>query len=317
MDNGPPTAEPLNGQWFAAEGQLDSYQAITARTLGETPLMLTQVGRNSPGFGRTVPNSYTDAYLCTLLLGRWTDADLWLDGRHLRQHAQEPDSFGIFDLRRCWEAELLEPFRALHFYLPMQLFEELADEMELPQVETLSTAPDRLRRDEIVLGLARALFLALKEPAQVSQLFSEHVSTAICLHLVRVYGGMHLPQPRATGGLAPWQERRAKEFMLERIAGNPSLKEVAQACGMSPRHFARAFKATTGMPPHRWLLGRRTALARRLLEHCDDPLSVIAIKCGFADQSHMNRVFHRVSGNTPGSWRRMRHVSNRRFEGDG
>lgn len=311
------TAETLNGPWFAAEGQLDSYHAIAARTLGEAPLILTEVGRKSPGFGRTVPNSYTDAYLCSLLLGRWADADLWLDGRRLRQHAQEPDSFGIFDLRRCWEAELLEPFRALHFYLPIQLFEELADEMELPRLETIWTPPDQLRRDEIVLGLASALHLALQRPAQVSQLFSEHVSTAICLHLVRHYGGMQLSPLRASGGLAPWQQRRAKEFMLERIAGNPSLNEVAQACGMSPRHFARGFKASTGIPPHRWLLGRRIALARRLLEHCDDPLSVIAMKCGFADQSHMNRVFHRFSGNSPGSWRRMQHVSNRRFEGDG
>ena len=65
-------------------------------------------------------------------------------------------------------------------------------------------------------------------------------------------------EPRLVkGGLAPWQERRAKEMLVADLAGATPLAEMATACGLSPGHFARAFRRSTGLAPHAWLLKAR------------------------------------------------------------
>jgi AraC-like DNA-binding protein len=106
------------------------------------------------------------------------------------------------------------------------------------------------------------------------------------------------------GGLAPWQVRRAKQIMSENLTGWVALEEVAQACRLSKSHFGRAFKATTGRSPHRWLLEYRVEHAKRLLTDSDDTLADIASRCGFADQSHFAKVFCRLVGVPPRPWRR-------------
>src|SRR5918998_2734887 len=126
------------------------------------------------------------------------------------------------------------------------------------------------------------------------------------MHLAQPYGGLKQPPERVRGGLAPWQERRAKEMLLDNLPEDRPLSDLAEACGMSVRHLARAFKATTGLPPHRWLLRRRVERAKELLEGTHESLSGIALACGFADQSHLTRVFQALAGSSPGAWRRQR-----------
>jgi AraC family transcriptional regulator len=110
------------------------------------------------------------------------------------------------------------------------------------------------------------------------------------------------PFPR--GGLAPWQERRAKELLLANIATDLSLAEVARQCRLSRGHFSKAFKQSTGASPHAWFTSQRVATAQALLRDTDRPLAEIALACGFGDQSHLTRVFHKRVGVSPGAWRR-------------
>jgi AraC-like DNA-binding protein len=105
-------------------------------------------------------------------------------------------------------------------------------------------------------------------------------------------------------GLAAWQLRRAKEMLLADISGHLPLSELATACRLSVSHFLRAFRASTGTPPRRWLIAQRVNNAQKLLAQSEVPLSEIAYTCGFADQSHFSRVFARISGTTPSVWRR-------------
>jgi AraC family transcriptional regulator len=76
--------------------------------------------------------------------------------------------------------------------------------------------------------------------------------------------------------------------------------------GFQEGHFARAFAINVGRPPHQWLLDQRVNLARQLLGHSELSISEIAVRCGFADQSHFTRVFSAKVGLTPGRWRRIR-----------
>ena len=79
--------------------------------------------------------------------------------------------------------------------------------------------------------------------------------------------------------------------------------ELAALCRLSASRFAHAFKASIGVAPHRWLLQRRIERAKSLLKDSGEPLADIALRCGFADQSHFTRVFKRREGASPGVWR--------------
>jgi AraC-like DNA-binding protein len=118
--------------------------------------------------------------------------------------------------------------------------------------------------------------------------------------------GMRVVARPIHGGLAPWQERRAKELLSANLDGNVSLTEVARECGLSISHFSRAFRQSTGMAPHRWLIQRRVEAAKELLRDASSlTLLDIALRCGFANQSHFTRTFAGVVGSSPGSWRRQ------------
>ena len=82
--------------------------------------------------------------------------------------------------------------------------------------------------------------------------------------------------------------------MRGRLDGDISLAELANECRWSRSHFGRAFRKTTGHPPHAWLLRRRVEDAERLLVESETPISEIALACGFADQSHLTKVFSKV-----------------------
>src|SRR5262249_54273756 len=108
----------------------------------------------------------------------------------------------------------------------------------------------------------------------------------------------------ARGGLAPWQERRAKQYMMARLREDVSLAQMAAECSLSPSHFSRAFRQTTGRAPYRWLLEGRVEHAKELLRESEVTLADTALACGFADQSHFTRMFSQIVGISPGAWRR-------------
>lgn len=123
---------------------------------------------------------------------------------------------------------------------------------------------------------------------------------------VPTLGVDEMDPPPARGGLAPWQERRAKELMSTHLARQIPLALVAGECRLSVSHFARSFKQCTGKPPHRWLLENRVERAKELLLDPEVSLAEVALDCGFSDQSHFTRVFSRTVGTSPGTWRRLR-----------
>jgi AraC family transcriptional regulator len=105
------------------------------------------------------------------------------------------------------------------------------------------------------------------------------------------------------GGLAPWQERRAKEMIASNLDGVP-VQELARECRLSRAHFSRAFRRSVGVTPHNWLIEQRIVLSKKKLR--DDRLSLadVGVECGFSDHAHFTRHFARIVGVTPSAWRR-------------
>src|SRR3984893_9078554 len=158
--------------------------------------------------------------------------------------------------------------------------------------------------DPVVRHLRPCLQTARARPSEMCSSCLDHLETAVQAYLRHTRSVIPLSPPAMRGGLAPWQSRRAQEMMRSRLDEAVPLAELAQALSLSPSHFARAFKQTTGQPPHRWLMEQRIDKAKQLLIGTTLSLGEIALVCGFADQSHLTRLFSRVTHSSPGAWRR-------------
>ena len=110
-----------------------------------------------------------------------------------------------------------------------------------------------------------------------------------------------------SGGLAPVARRRVCEYIDSHLEENIRLETLANTAKLSLSHFARAFRDTLGVPPHRYVLQQRIDRAREMLIRTEVPLSEIAVRTGFADQSHFARHFHRWVGIAPSAFRRAAH----------
>jgi AraC-like DNA-binding protein len=131
--------------------------------------------------------------------------------------------------------------------------------------------------------------------------FVEALTAALSRQLV-VHAGVRRPRAEpARGGLSPAARRRVLELIDAKLDGQLSVGTLAREAGLSPAHFARAFKESLGHPPHRVLLSRRLERARHMLEGCGAQLSDVAARAGFADQAHLTRHFKRRFGVTPGA----------------
>jgi AraC family transcriptional regulator len=206
---------------------------------------------------------------------------------------------------------LPNPFDALVVYVTQDSLDEIAYDHQVPRVERMVW--EYGAQDPVVLHLGQTLLASLERPLHASKIFVDHVLQALKCHLVCAYGGVTLSSAQFRGGLSPWQMRTASNFLEAHLDGNISLQHVAQACELSVSHFARAFKTTFRKPPHHWLTERRVEKAQDLMMNSHLPLAEIAIRCGFGDQSALNRSFKRVHGVSPGIWRRRTNRSSSRL----
>ncbi|WP_170064187.1 helix-turn-helix domain-containing protein [Halomonas heilongjiangensis] len=107
------------------------------------------------------------------------------------------------------------------------------------------------------------------------------------------------------GGLADWQVRRLEAYIDAHLDETIHVRDLAAIARLSLGHFAHAFKQAFGEPPLAHVTHRRLELACARMLAGDEPLSRIAQECGFCDQSHFTRHFHRAMGMAPQRWRRL------------
>jgi AraC-like DNA-binding protein len=121
----------------------------------------------------------------------------------------------------------------------------------------------------------------------------------------------------AHGYLAPWQTRRAIEFVEANLDGTIRVEDLAEVTRLSASYFSKAFRLDFGEPPYAYILRRRIERAQEMMLMTDESLASIAITCGLADQPHLTRLFHRIVGMSPASWRRSRRSSSSQASGSG
>lgn len=158
--------------------------------------------------------------------------------------------------------------------------------------------------DNVILHVRRAM----------QYVESDHQAALQCLHFASMLLGADAQQSGANapvvlsgfqpGGLARWQARRALAYIEENLESKLATRELAALVSFSRSHFSRAFKRSLGLPPMEYVAKRRVERAKLMMISTGEQLTEIALACGFADQSHLNRSFRRLVGMSPGLWRR-------------
>ncbi len=132
----------------------------------------------------------------------------------------------------------------------------------------------------------------------------ESLANILAVHLIRYIFGLRRPATLRDGVLPRRKLATIVDYIMANLDGSPTLEQMAALVDLSPYHFARQFKAATGLPPHQFLIARRVEQAQQLL--CGRgrlSLSDAAIRAGFSDQSQLSLHFKRIVGVTPGQFR--------------
>ncbi len=241
-------------------------------------------------------------YMVVLQLADIPTIEQFLGNRSVSRGSYPVGGVSVLSLEERPTIYLRNPFDSLVFHITQASLDEVAACHRVPRVDRLSWLFGH--PDPVVHHLGQVLLATLDQQNHASRFFVDHVMHALRCHFVCNYGGITLGERAVQGGLSSLQMRKATEFLNTHLDGDVDLQQVAAVCDLSLSHFARAFRQTYGKPPYRWLIERRIDKAKDLLMNTRLPLSDIAVRCGFTDQSGFNRSFKRMYGVTPGIWRR-------------
>jgi AraC family transcriptional regulator len=135
-------------------------------------------------------------------------------------------------------------------------------------------------------------------------LLAESFATVLAVQLIRHITGPRWELASADGVLPRYRLRMVIEYIMENLGGGPTLEQMAAVAHLSPYHFARQFKAATGLAPHQYVITRRVERAQHLLRTDGElGLGEVAFRSGFANQSHFCSHFKRIVGVTPRQFR--------------
>jgi AraC family transcriptional regulator len=268
----------------------DTLLAPAAPTLAAAPLPLTvRIARGGAGF---MPHAHADD-IRVVVPETW--ARVAVDPRHEGDVLQAPHV--------C----VVAPGHALHLAVDAgaQAIVIAVDGMHCEEraIRVLGR-PSPLRgiaigEDPALRDLAASLHSSVTDHTRAQSRRS--IGDELSLHLAAHYGQ---PEPPSTSaGLSRVRLERVLSMIDERLASPLPVAELADAVHMSPFHFSRMFKVSTGRSPHEWITSKRMARAKALLAQTRMALSDVARTCGYRTHAHFSGMFHAAVGVTPGQYR--------------
>jgi AraC family transcriptional regulator len=131
--------------------------------------------------------------------------------------------------------------------------------------------------------------------AALTQLFAAHVAEK--------YTGAAAEKPIFHGGLPIRKLRKVEDYVRDHLAEEVPVERLAELVELSPFHFSRVFKESTGMSPLQFVVRERITRAQQLIRETSRSLIEIALDVGYTSPSHFAQIFRRVVGVTPTEFR--------------
>jgi AraC family transcriptional regulator len=257
--------------------------------------------RDTPDFDLDLPGQ--THHLVALYVGPTEDMGIWSEGLDW-QGPPPPGSILLLPAGHSRRAYWRGPTESVHVHVDPGLLSRVA-------AEEFHLNPSRIEvpaRGALIHPGIQAAMLAidaeLSSGGAGGRLLTESLSNVLAVQLIRLAAGDDRVAPLPRGGLPRQKLRAAMEYIEENLDLELSLENLAAAVHLSPYHFARLFKVSTGLPPHQYVITRRVERAKQLIRDGDDlSLAQIAARAGFWDQGHFTRHFKRLVGVTPKHFR--------------
>jgi len=266
-------------------------------------LFFCRYRQDKANLGLIEPSPLADHVMVTVEFRPLGPMAVFRDGRHIQRPMTKSGALALYDLRRSWVADLRDPFDNVSIFLPLSGFRDFAAERGQTFLELPFNVQD-VHYDIVMQHLAQAILPALERSHEISKLYLDHIFLAARDHLAATYGAFSGVKVFALQSLTSRQLRNALDYIEANLTEDLSLAGISKACAASISSLTRGFKTAVGVSPHQWVLRRRIAFAQRLMYDSNKTLSDIAVSCGFADQSHLARVFVRHIGTSTAAWRR-------------
>jgi hypothetical protein len=207
------------GQRFGERLRVENARAMVTRVLRNADIAVTEIRCDNPPLEMTGAIQREDAFVITLYLRDRPNHEYWEDGRRALVCDFRAGESCLHDLKRDPSAVLDKPYHTLFLYLPRGALDAIADGANVPRIRDLSYKPGAAVNDATISSLGSLLLPALSRPDQANRLSVDYVLLAVGVHIAQTYGGMRPVSRPVRGGLAPWQERRAKEMIAANLDG--------------------------------------------------------------------------------------------------
>lgn len=191
-----------------------------------------------------------------------------------------------------------DPIDVRHIYLSHDEIVSVAKEVFDRDPQSIEIADRVSAEDPLILNCFDALEEELKCGGFGQRMMIDALRSQLSVHLLRNYAKVRLSDDIGAA-LTKTQKRMIIDLIESRLAENISLDELANVVGMSPFHFSRRFKAVFGIAPYAYVIRARVAKAQEMLRHRKVAQKVIALECGFSDQSHFCNTFRKIVGVSP------------------
>lgn len=242
------------------------------------------------------------SHMIILTLDDSSEAEIYTsDGMQLRG-CPSPGNICIIPSGHSHRARFTGESEYLSLYLDPTLMTRATSNSSLKNSPEISEK--YIERDPTINQIAHELLQEMKTDGASGQLYAESLANVLAVHLLRHYAEPGTNGDKfLTGGLTAYRLQCATEFINDNLAGELKLDDIAEAVGISPFHFAREFKRATGLAPHQYVLHHRVERVKKLLAESNLPIIEIGFRTGFNNQSHLTRVFRKLTAMTPKAYR--------------